>query len=164
MRKSIVAASIFCLVAGFSAGAHASLDNFLTSVNVQARANIDNFAIRLGAQFGVPVPQVQAIIHSVDSPADAFMALQIGQMTGRHPDAVLQTYSREKENGWGAIAKSMGIKPGSAEFHALKRGDLAFTGKPGGRYDRHNGKDKGKDKGLKKDKVPKKDKGHKKDK
>jgi hypothetical protein len=28
----------------------------------------------------------------------------------------------------------MGIKPGSAEFHALKRGDLAFTGQPGHRH------------------------------
>lgn len=164
MRKNIVAAAMFCLVAGFAAGAHASLDSFLASVNVQARANLENFAIKLGAQFGVPVPQVDAIIRTVDSPADAFMALQIGQMTGRHPDTVVEAYSREKGKGWGTIAKSMGIKPGSAEFHALKRGDLAFTGEPGGSYGKHKVKVKGKDKGHKKDKGPKKEKGNKKDK
>ncbi|WP_169732719.1 hypothetical protein [Holophaga foetida] len=38
------------------------------------------------------------------------------------------------------MAKELGIKPGSAEFHALKRGDLRFDGRPQG------GQGKGKDK------------------
>ena len=31
-------------------------------------------------------------------------------------------YERDHGQGWGNIAKRMGIKPGSAEFHRLKRG------------------------------------------
>ena len=41
----------------------------------------------------------------------------------------------------GQIAREIGIKPESAEFHALKRGDFMLTGTPG---DRAQGKDKGK--------------------
>jgi hypothetical protein len=32
--------------------------------------------------------------------------------------------------GGGVIAKQLGIRPGSPEFHALKRGDFALTGEP----------------------------------
>jgi hypothetical protein len=36
---------------------------------------------------------------------------------------VLEIYERDHGQGWGVIAKRLGIKPGSAEFHALK-GDM----------------------------------------
>jgi hypothetical protein len=53
-----------------------------------------------------------------------------------------------KGKGWGVIAKNLGIKPGSAEFHALKRGDLSFTGEPGaGEGQKGQGKGKGKGRG-----------------
>ncbi len=117
------------LVFGASA-ARANLDDFLSSLNVQARADEHGFGVKLSAQFGVPMPRVEAILHSVDTPADAFMCLQVGQFAGTPPESVVKTYKRSKGHGWGAIAKELGIKPGSAEFHALKRGDLAFTGEP----------------------------------
>ena len=46
----------------------------------------------------------------------------------------------------GVIAKNLGLKPGSPEFHALKNGDLALSGVPGGKS-AGSGKDKGKGKG-----------------
>lgn len=149
MRRNIIAAAIFCLVTGLTANAHASLESFLSSLNVQARADMNGFAVKLGAQFGIPVPQVQTIIGTVETPADAFMVLQVGQMAGKQPETVVRTYNKEKGKGWGNIAKSLGIKPGSAEFHALKRGDLRFTGEPAGGTDEGKGKGKGKGKGHK---------------
>jgi hypothetical protein len=47
------------------------------------------------------------------------------------------------------IAKEPGIKPGSPEFHALKRGDFTFTGEPSG-ANSNTGKGKGKAKGKEK--------------
>lgn len=127
-------------MAAFASG----LDGFLANVNVQAQANLPAFSVRLSTQFGVPVPRVQAIIQAVPQPADAFMILQLGQMSGREPDRVLAVYGPNKKKGWGAIAKDLGIKPGSAEFHALKNGDLHFTGQPSGSGGGHGGKgDKG---------------------
>ena len=76
------------------------------------------------------------------------MVFQLGQMSRRPPETVLQTYQAHKGKGWGVIAKELGIKPGSREFHALKNGDLVYgspaASTPG------NGKGKGNGKGHKK--------------
>jgi hypothetical protein len=125
--------------------ASASLESFLNSVNVQARADLPGFSMKLGAQFGVPVPQVEAVLGVVATPADAFMVLQLGHMAHRQPATVTQTYQRHRGKGWGVIAKELGIKPGSAEFHAFKSGDLVFDGVPV--ESKAKGKGKGKSKG-----------------
>jgi hypothetical protein len=120
------------------------LEDFLSHVNVQARVDLPGFSAKISNQFGVPQVQVQAVLRSVREPADAFMVFQLGQMTGRAPEQIMAVYNPAK--GWGVIAKELGIKPGSADFHALKNGDLSFTGKPSGHNgpsDKGNGKGKG---------------------
>lgn len=131
MKKIVIAAVALILCAGLAV-AGGGLDAFLSSVNVQARADLEGFSARLGAQFGVPEAQVRMVIGSVRQPADAFVCLQLGQWTRRQPEEVIRVYKANRGRGWGVIAKSMGIKPGSAEFHALKRGELSFTGRPTG--------------------------------
>jgi len=123
--------------------ASATLDSFLSSVNVQARADLPGFHAKVSAQFGVPVPQVEAVLGMVATPADAFMVFQLGQMAHRPPETVVQTYQSHQGKGWGVIAKELGIKPGSREFHALKNGDLVCGGGPS----EGGGKGKGKGKG-----------------
>lgn len=120
-----------------------SLENFLSNLNVQARADLGGFSAKVSAQFGVPVPQVQAVLKTVDAPADAFMVFQLGQMAHRQPEVVVQTYHTHKGKGWGVIAKELGIKPGSKEFHALKNGDLVFGGAPADGPGKGKGKGKG---------------------
>lgn len=122
------------------------LDDFLGRVNVEARADLPGFSAKVSAQFGIPIPRVEAIVRSVREPADAFMVFQLGQMSGQPEERVLTTYKSSRGKGWGVIAKQLGIKPGSAEFHALKSGDLSFTGQPGGGKNAP-GKGKGKGKG-----------------
>ncbi|MFB3817168.1 MAG: hypothetical protein ACE147_05835 [Candidatus Methylomirabilales bacterium] len=144
MRRAVLLVALALL--GLPLPASASLDDFLRSVNVQARADLDGFSVKVGAQFGVPAARVQAVLQTVETPADAFMVFQLGQMAGKPPETVLQSYTAQKGKGWGVIAKELGIKPGSREFHALKNGDLVFgesradaTGKS-----REKGKGKGK--------------------
>jgi hypothetical protein len=119
--------------------AHADLDGFLSGLNSRARSDIDDYGVRLSVQFGVPQPQVYSLIRSVAVPADAFMCLQLGQMLRLPPERILQTYNANRGKGWGVIAKELGIKPGSAEFHALKRGDFALTSTPGTPYGKTRG-------------------------
>jgi hypothetical protein len=59
-------------------------------------------------------------------------------MSGRSIDVVTAQYKKNKGRGWGALAKSLGIKPGSPEFHALKRGDDLYgqKGKGKGKKDK----------------------------
>jgi hypothetical protein len=134
MKSFLLAVAVLLLVCG-PAFAGGGLEVFLDNLNVQARTDQSGFSARISAQFGVPLPQVHAVLGSVAVPADAFMVFQLGQMANRPPDVVLRNYQSNRGRGWGVIAKSLGIKPGSAEFHALKRGDFELTGGPGaGKY------------------------------
>lgn len=130
MKKLRVVVSLVVLIFGFSVLAHAGLDDFIRRVNEQAKSDMNRFAVKVSAQFGIPVPKVEDVLKRVPTPADAFMVFQLGQMSNKPPDTVLHVYQAGRDKGWGAIAHELGIKPGSPEFHALKRGDLHFTGEP----------------------------------
>ena len=148
MKKTVLVFSLAASLVGLAPLAHADLNGFLASVHKQALSDIQKFNNHLSSQFGIPVPDVEAIVRSVPKPEDAFMILQLSQMSHRSPEVVLEKYQRNKGQGWGNLAKELGIKPGSREFHNLKRGNLSFTGERGDRDDereRGHGKGKGKD-------------------
>ena len=146
MKKASIAITILFLIAVSAVSAHADLNDFISNLNIQAKADMDSFGVKLSAQFGVPLPEVQAIIKAVALPADAFMCLQLSRMANKQPERVVQAYKSNMGKGWGVIAKELGIKPGSAEFHALKSGDFAFTGQQAEETDKGQGKGKGKGK------------------
>ena len=64
-------------------------------------------------------------------PGDVYYAAALAYTARRPLLDVTREYENNKGQGWGVIAKNMGIKPGSAEFHALK----GSMGKSKGRYD-----------------------------
>lgn len=128
MKRSLVLFSLAAILLGVSSVARADLNGFLKDVNIQARADMENFTIKLSKQFNISDADVRLIIKASTNPADAFMILQIGQMAHAEPMTVLKKYQDNKGKGWGVLAREMGIKPGSREFHALKRGNLSFTG------------------------------------
>jgi hypothetical protein len=120
--------------------ASSDLDDFVKRLNVEAQADLGAFKVRLSTQFGVPVPKVESIMASVGTPGDAYMCFRVGQVASKPVEVVTKEYQAHKGQGWGVISKNLGIKPGSKEFHALKKGD------PGG-GDGDAGKGKGKGKG-----------------
>ncbi len=143
MKRIVVAVAFLFLVSGLPGVARADLNAFIQNLNIQAKTDIGKYTLQVGAQFGVPQTQVSAIIRRTDSPADAFMILQLGQMSHKDPETVLRTYQGNRGKGWGVIAKELGIKPGSPEFHALKRGDFSLTGQPGGGHGHGGGRGNG---------------------
>ncbi len=132
MKRLLIALLLFAMYQ-VPALAHGGLEDFLQNVNIQARADMNGFSAKVSAQFGVPEAQVRIVLGKVTDPADAFMVFQLGQMAHSDPDAVLQVYQAHRDRGWGVLAQELGIRPGSPEFHALKRGDLHFG--PGGEED-----------------------------
>ncbi len=56
------------------------------------------------------------------APGDVYYACSIAQQIGRPCRYVVDEWNRDHRQGWGAMAQRMGIKPGSAEFHRLKKG------------------------------------------
>ena len=125
MKKILFCALMILLCTG--AAMADGLDNFLDNLNVQAAGDREGYAAQLGVHFSAPRSSVDLVLNSVVSLGDAFMIFQLGRMTGLSLDRVMGTYRGHKGKGWGAMAQDLGIKPGSAEFHALKRGDFNFA-------------------------------------
>jgi hypothetical protein len=90
--------------------------------NVQAQADPSGFRARLATRFNLGDVQVRAVLSNFEKPSDAYIVLRLGEMSGRSTEYVVERYSSNKGKGWGALAKSLGIKPGSDEFHDLKSG------------------------------------------
>lgn len=146
--KRMLILSLCAMILCLATAAWAGLDSFLSNLNIQASADLPGFKAGISAQFGVPLPQVDAVFAQVSAPADAFMTFQLGQMANKSPQTVLRTYRSSKGKGWGVIARELGIKPGSAEFHALKSGNLHYTGsQPGGGDNDGPGRGRGKGRG-----------------
>lgn len=147
MKKYVLFSLAVVLALTFSTVASAGDFDWMKQLNVAVKADPAGFKGRLEARFNIGAAKVNAVISNFPNPADAYMVLRLGEMANMPPEQVGERYKTGKGKGWGAFAKSLGIKPGSPEFHALKRGhDL--EGMPGV-YDQ-GGKGKGKGKGKNK--------------
>lgn len=122
------------------------LDSFVGEINLTAHADLGRFRADLSASFGVSSGEVDELFDICDSPADVYMTLRIGQIAELPIDRVVTEYRANRGRGWGAIAKRLGIKPGSAEFHALKDGRLTAQshGNSSGKGSKDSAKNKSK--------------------
>ena len=96
------------------------MDNLLTDIHNQAIKDISGFHNNVVNTFNIVGSHVDAAL-KILAPGDVYMAAQLSVSIGKPFNEVVKTYSANKSKGWGAIAKEMGIKPGSAEFHAMKK-------------------------------------------
>jgi hypothetical protein len=108
--------------------------------NVRAEADPVGFKTKLTARFQIGETQIDAVLSTTKKPADAYIVLRLGEMSRQPTEYVMEKYKSNKGKGWGVLAKNLGIKPGSKEFHALKRGSDLYD-------DNYRSKDKGKGKG-----------------
>lgn len=138
----IVLTFFYFLIASVADATDRELNNFVNNLNVQAEADLGAFRVKLSSHFGVPMSQVNVLLKTVDRPADAYMCLRVAQLSNQPTEVVVKEYKANKGRGWGVIAKNLGIKPGSKEFHELKSGDLSSG--PGGGRGKGGGKGKGK--------------------
>ena len=122
--------------------------DWIKDLNIRAETDLSGFRARLGARFKIGDAEIKTVISNFEKPADAYMALRLGEMSKQPTDYVVEQYKSGKNKGWGALAKSLGIKPGSKEFHALKNGHDLYDDDDGGKGKEKKGKSK-KDKGKK---------------
>ena len=146
LQKMLLMVSVVFLLVSSAAVATAGDFDWMKDFNIRAEADPSGFRARLAARFNIGDTQVTAVLSNVERPADAYMVLRLGEMSARPTDYVIGKYKSKKGKGWGALAKSLGIKPGSKEFHALKRGSDFYDDNGKG-----NGKNKGKGKGKGRD-------------
>ncbi len=96
--------------------------DWIRDFNITAEADTSGFRARLATRFKIGDTEIGIVLNNVEEPADAYVILRLGEMSNQPTEYVIEKYKSGKGKGWGALAKSLGIKPGSREFHALKRG------------------------------------------
>ena len=128
--KSFLAASLGLLVAvGLAHGLDPSfgtgdrrLDSTLDQLNVAAGEDPDGFVQRLSSMHGFPELELRQARDAYGlGGGDLFMATTLARESRRSVDYVARGFTLGQGKGWGALAQDLGIKPGSAEFHRLKR-------------------------------------------
>jgi hypothetical protein len=99
------------------------MDTWLGDMNDYGYRYREPFVDEMVRYHGAPRDLVSdLLINRRWAPGDVYMACSIASIIGRPCRYVVEQYERDHGQGWGAIAKRMGIKPGSAEFHRLKQG------------------------------------------
>ncbi len=142
MKTLRISAAVLMMLLALSSVAVAKDFGWVDDFNIRAQADPSGFRAQLATRFHIGDAQISAVLGNVGSPADAYIVFRLGEMSGYPTERVLREYHSSKGKGWGVIAKSLGIKPGSKEFHALKRGHDLYDGQG-------KGKSKGKGKGRK---------------
>lgn len=120
--------------------------DWLKDINIKAEADPSGFKATLATRFKIGDVQINTVLSNVENPADAYMVLRLGEMSAQPTNTVIEKYKTGKGGGWGALAKSLGIKPGSREFHALKNGQDIYDGEDNDKG-RGHGNSKGHGKG-----------------
>ena len=118
------------------------LDSFLDKVELHASKDMGSFRADLRLNFDVSNGTLDGLFEVMSKPSDVYMCLRIGEIAKQPVDRVVEEHQQHKGQGWGVIAKNLGIKPGSEEFHALKAG--RFSSSNGGDSTGKKNKDKNK--------------------
>ena len=147
LRILLLAAAAFLItVPSASAGDFDWVKDF----NLKAEVDPSGFKATLSTRFKIGDVEVKTVLSNTDKPADAYMVMRLSEIANAPVETVLKSYKKSKGKGWGNLAKSLGIKPGSREFHALKAGhDLNFGGDKGKSKKSGKGNGKGGGKGKK---------------
>jgi hypothetical protein len=119
---------------------YASDFDWARNFNVQAEADPTGLRARLEARFKIGPFEIDAVLDSADKPSDAYVLFRLGEISGQPLNYVVHQYKSNKGKGWGRLAKSLGIKPGSRAFKVLKNSQDLYR-------ENAKGKGKGKSKG-----------------
>lgn len=114
-----------------SSSASAGDFDWIKDFNIRAEADPSGFRAELGARFKIGDLEIKTVLGNVEKPSDAYTLLRLGEMSNQPVEQVIEKYKVEKDKGWGVLAKSLGIKPGSSDFKALKEGQDLYADKSG---------------------------------
>lgn len=101
------------------------LDDFINEINLTAQKDIGEFKTQISFSFNKNISEVESIMAISEKPADTYMIFRVSEITKKPLEEVINVYKQYKTEGWGKIAKRLGIKPGSQEFKELKKVKLS---------------------------------------
>ena len=97
------------------------LDGNLERLNLEAKADLEDFSQNISAQFDVERANIDAAMR-IDKmePAEVYIALELALISGKPLETVIIIHKDNMGKGWGVVAQALGIKPGSEDFKQLK--------------------------------------------
>jgi len=99
------------------------VDTQLADINRYGTSYRDPFIDEMVRYGGAPRDFItDLLVNRRWSAGDVYYACAIAQATNRPCREVADQWEQNRGQGWGVVAQRMGIKPGSAEFHRLKKG------------------------------------------
>lgn len=99
------------------------VDTQLSDINRYGMQYRDPFIDEMVRYHGAPRDLVTDLLVTRRwAPGDVYYACTLASIIGRPCGYVADYWEKNHGQGWGVVAKQMGIKPGSAEFHRLKQG------------------------------------------
>lgn len=108
------------------------VDHRMVEVNDYGVRYREPFVNEVVTSYGAPRPYVNELLVTRHwSPGDVYYACAMAHSIGRPCSEVADRYDHDRGHGWGAVAQSYGIKPGSPQFFALKRGVVGTYGRWG---------------------------------
>jgi hypothetical protein len=114
----------------FNASADSGLNFALTELNAAARLDFGSYRANISLSYNLSASKIDYLHVSLGmQPSDIFMAAELSVICGKPIDQIVMVYRSHRHRGWGYIAKELGIKPGSAKFHALKNKANYHSGK-----------------------------------
>jgi len=94
--------------------------SYLSDIDVYANSDIVSFRGELSENFGATDDEMDRYLITQEVlPSDVYYGYVLSSTTNQPISSVMNMYTEKK--GWGSIAQELGIKPGSDEFHALKK-------------------------------------------
>ena len=99
------------------------VDTQLADINRYGSSYREPFIDEMVRYHGSPRDLVtDLLVNERWSAGDVYYACTLAQAVGRPCRYVADQWQENRSQGWGALAQRLGIKPGSAEFHRLKKG------------------------------------------
>lgn len=99
------------------------VDTWLGDMNRYGARYPEPFIDEMVRYHAVPRPLVVELLEVRHwAPGDVYFACALASVLGRPCRYVVDYYDANRGQGWGVVAQRLGIKPGSAEFHRLKKG------------------------------------------
>ena len=114
------------------------LNKSLLTIDANAKLDFGAFKVDIIGSYDISERKLNYLSVEIGmSAGDIYLTVELGKIAKKSIDEVVVIYTKNRNKGWGVIAKELGIKPGSPEFHALK----------GKAKDKGNKKSKGRGKG-----------------
>lgn len=98
----------------------ATLDANLKSITIEANKDLVTFKANVVTTYSTTLVNVNSLFGIGMTAGDVVISFEIMKITKKPIGDVIRVYKASKTKGWGAMAKELGIKPGSKEFHAMK--------------------------------------------